>query len=280
MPRPASRKRGNPYRVGMTSFLRGVEGAQMKEPLFWNTLDEAASWLSDATGHTWTDKEVLNAIWLTYGVKARKPLPDGTFAPLAAIRLVVFPPLDIKFGWYELAPGEGVTFQHNMGHQIMPLYQIHIAQLLAMGETDISIAKSPSSVGEKDVIVSVIGDPLRANLSMVRVTGDELQRLTSICKVENLSVDGTTDLKPSAPLPIAPLDIPLSNWKMKIQEQAANIWRRARTQGGNPTKNSIKDDLAKWCRDSKNDIRTPTGINPNSEYIARHVLRKWTPPND
>jgi hypothetical protein len=70
------------------------------------------------------------------------------------------------------------------------------------------------------------------------------------------------------------------NWKMRIQEQATVLWRRYRTNGANPTRNSIKEELAKWCRQPENNVKTSTGINPDAEYIARHVLRKWEPPND
>lgn len=71
---------------------------------------------------------------------------------------------------------------------------------------------------------------------------------------------------------------PAANWKMRVQEEAAARWRRYRANGANPTKNSIKSDLSTWCRE--NDIRTTTGINPDPEYIARHVLRDWSPPDD
>jgi hypothetical protein len=71
---------------------------------------------------------------------------------------------------------------------------------------------------------------------------------------------------------------PVANWKMAIQSQAAVIWRQYRAMAANPTKNSIKGDLARWCRDNK--ITTKTGINPDEDYIYRHVLRGWTPPTD
>lgn len=68
------------------------------------------------------------------------------------------------------------------------------------------------------------------------------------------------------------------HWKMTIQAEAAARWKRLRNSGANPTKNSIKDDLANWARAS--GIKTPYGNNPSPEYIYRHVLRDWTPPDD
>lgn len=67
-----------------------------------------------------------------------------------------------------------------------------------------------------------------------------------------------------------------TNWKMLIQEQAAILWREYKKMDCSPTKNSIKAELAKWCRE--NNVATKTGINPSEDYISRHVLRKWTPP--
>lgn len=66
------------------------------------------------------------------------------------------------------------------------------------------------------------------------------------------------------------------NWILLIQAEAARRWKLLREAGANPTKNSIKGDLAIWCRES--GVLTDGGINPNAEYISRHVLRKWTPP--
>lgn len=66
------------------------------------------------------------------------------------------------------------------------------------------------------------------------------------------------------------------NWILLVQAEAARRWKLLREAGANPTKNNIKDDLAKWCRDRR--VETDRGIYPTAEYIYRHVLRKWTPP--
>ncbi len=68
----------------------------------------------------------------------------------------------------------------------------------------------------------------------------------------------------------------LENWIMQIQAEAAKRWRQQRELGCNPTKHSLKDELANWCKEQ--DIKTKTGITPNTDYIYRHVLRNWTPP--
>jgi len=69
-----------------------------------------------------------------------------------------------------------------------------------------------------------------------------------------------------------------SNWKLLVQAEAAKRWKALRAAGANPTRHSIRDDLAIWCRNEK--VKTKTGINPNPEYIYRHALRNWTPPRD
>lgn len=79
--------------------------------------------------------------------------------------------------------------------------------------------------------------------------------------------------KPSKP-------IPTNNWKLKIQAEAARSWKELVKTGCSPTRYSIKDDLAKWCRD--NEVTTDGGIYPKADYIYKHVLRKaiWKSPTD
>lgn len=69
-----------------------------------------------------------------------------------------------------------------------------------------------------------------------------------------------------------------NNWKLLVQAEAARRWKVLRVSGANPTPHSIRDDLATWCREQ--GVSTKTGINPNAEYIYRHVLRNWIPPAD
>jgi hypothetical protein len=68
------------------------------------------------------------------------------------------------------------------------------------------------------------------------------------------------------------------HWKMIIQSEAANLWKRLVTQGCSPSISSIVDDMAKWCREKK--VLTGGDFYPSREYLRRHVLSKkhWTPP--
>jgi len=73
---------------------------------------------------------------------------------------------------------------------------------------------------------------------------------------------------------------PPENWMMKIQFEATDRWKAQRAMGCNPTRRSMKDELAKWCRD--NHILTAGGINPSADYIYRHVIAKrvWQSPTE
>lgn len=74
--------------------------------------------------------------------------------------------------------------------------------------------------------------------------------------------------------------IPTTNWILKVQAEAAQHWKRLKVLNCNPTRNNIKGDLAKWCRD--NNVKTSSGIFPSDEYIYRHAIRSaiWEPPPD
>lgn len=67
------------------------------------------------------------------------------------------------------------------------------------------------------------------------------------------------------------------NWSLKVQIEATSMFKAWRARGANPTKYNIREDLAKWCRE--NNVKTKSGIFPDPEYIYRHALRKWSPPD-
>jgi len=68
-----------------------------------------------------------------------------------------------------------------------------------------------------------------------------------------------------------------TNWKLQVQAEAARMFLKLRAIGCKPTKHSIKDDLAKWCKET--GVKTKSLIHPDAEYIYRHALRDWTPPD-
>lgn len=70
-----------------------------------------------------------------------------------------------------------------------------------------------------------------------------------------------------------------THWKMLIQIEATDLFKRLRNAGASPTVRSTVDTLAKWCRD--NNIKTDGGIFPCANYLRVHVLsgKHWKPPS-
>jgi hypothetical protein len=71
----------------------------------------------------------------------------------------------------------------------------------------------------------------------------------------------------------------VANWKMQVQTEATALVLRLRKSGANPTKHSIIDPMARWCRE--NGIKTDSGIYPKEGYLRTHVLggKHWDVPN-
>lgn len=69
-----------------------------------------------------------------------------------------------------------------------------------------------------------------------------------------------------------------TNWKMKVQIEAAAHFKVLRKSGASPTVHSILDKMVAWCR--TNDVKTDSGIYPSSGYLRTHVLggKHWSPP--
>lgn len=72
--------------------------------------------------------------------------------------------------------------------------------------------------------------------------------------------------------------IQTSNWRMRIQTQAASHILALRKVGANPTVHSIINDIHAWC--VQNNVRATRGGIPSPGYIRTHVLggKHWTPP--
>lgn len=89
--------------------------------------------------------------------------------------------------------------------------------------------------------------------------------------------------EPAMPAPMVTAkecEVPsVANWKMLVQTEATALCLRLRSAGANPTKNSILESMAKWCRD--NDVKTDRKIYPSANYLRTHVLggKHWDVPN-
>lgn len=105
----------------------------MREPLLWNTLAEAAEWLTEATGDTWTERRVLDAV-------ARRHKPgDGTTPTF----IKAAPPPDTKFGVFDLHD----NLRWSDDWRLIPLWSNDLRQLLAGGwvEKELIDDKYPGS---------------------------------------------------------------------------------------------------------------------------------------
>ena len=106
--------------------------------LEWNTLKEAADYLTGETGEQWTERRVLDA-----ALKVYQPRPGGEAQPT---HIRAAPPRGTRFSLYRFdmqaatAATSPFIHQHNMSWRTIFLYPIHVFELLACGETEISIA--------------------------------------------------------------------------------------------------------------------------------------------
>jgi len=82
---------------------------------------------------------------------------------------------------------------------------------------------------------------------------------------------------PGAPVVDVPVTEP-TQWKMRIQMEAADHMKTLRGSGANPTVRSILERMATWCRD--NEVKTDSNNFPSANYLRTHVLggRHWQPP--
>lgn len=145
------------------------------------------------------------------------------------------------------------------------------AELLQAVKVGTLSVKDPLTLGPHTFPV---GDALRRSRVMV----DDLRQFVA----GRLSVEIA---QTAAPVPVVvasdgPAPLPaVPNWKMLIQAEAAAYCLRLRQSGASPTKHSILDQMAKWCRD--NNVKTDTKIFPSANYLRTHVLggKHWDVPN-
>ena len=101
--------------------------------------------------------------------------------------------------------------------------------------------------------------------------------------IEALQAHGSAQTATPAPVVAALVEPdkagPVANWKMQIQAEATALCLRLRKSGANPTKHSLLDPMARWCRE--NGVKTDGGIYPKEGYLRTHVLggKHWDVPN-
>lgn len=127
-----------------------------------STLEEAAAYLSGKTGDSWTPKSVLDFALTKPKKPSRKPAPIA-FAAM---------PIGTAFGRYEFTSPGGMVRKGSARWQLVPLYPIHAAQLIAAGNTFAGLVESPDddyADGEHYAFIEPLESEHEITLDMVRL---------------------------------------------------------------------------------------------------------------
>lgn len=205
-PRFGRRKRRIPWRrwpgdptQGRAAWGRNMTENRPNDPLLWNTLDEAADYLSIVTGAQWSPNAVLSAA-LEYYNQGHPQRPRPTWIKAA-------PPRSTEFGFYLWdtkagTPANPFVRQYCMPWHTLPLYPVHLSELLATGETRQNIARKPNDdYGQEGQYVFI--EPLEAGFTVTRpmlgMTRDGLLGLLSAITSKKMTPAKTSKTWQEAP---------------------------------------------------------------------------------
>lgn len=158
----------------------------MLEPLLLNTLEEAADWLTEKTKTKVTYKHILSAEIRRY--KSAKPFIHSR-PPKSIINIAL--PRDTEFSMYGWVDGDGFVFKHYASWMLVPLYLVHLWELLIHGETKVSIAQYPDDQrgdGESYIFVGPVLKGCNSDMSMVRIKGNDLKELVSQFNTDDIKL--------------------------------------------------------------------------------------------
>lgn len=166
----------------------------MNEPLAWNTLQEAADFLTATTGVQWTPNKVLSAALETYQ-------PGNTQKPRPTL-IKAAPPRSTALGLYRWDPEIGtpanpMVRQHDAPWQTFSLYHSNVAELLACGESQIAIAQRPEDDHGQEglyVLIEPLDQPFTVTTQMLGLTRVALQQLYSGWQTRNQPIAPDTTI--------------------------------------------------------------------------------------
>ena len=152
----------------------------MQRPFLWNTLDEAAAWLSESTGKPWTEKSVIDAAMKVH-VEGFNHRPRPTLIKAA-------PPPDTKFSLYKWdtergSPQNPFVRVSNVPYQTIPLSYSQLALLLVTGEAKASMVQSPSSddgCENEYIFIEPLGEQFTVTLEMLGLSETNLKALARL----------------------------------------------------------------------------------------------------
>ena len=139
-----------------------------------STLEEAAAYLSGKTGESWTPKSVLDFALTKSKQSSRKPAPIA-FAAM---------PIGTTFGRYEFTSPGGMVRKGSARWQLVPLYPIHAAQLVAAGNTFAGLVESPDddhADGEHYAFIEPLESEHEITLDMVRLKRAAIESIAKQC---------------------------------------------------------------------------------------------------
>lgn len=152
------------------------------EPMLWNTLEEAAAWLSQTRGDTWTAKKVIDAALRAHKQDARHPRPTLISAVL---------PHGCEYGIYvwdapKGSPENPFVPKHPWALPVtepIPLYQAHLGDILLRGKFEISMLQSPESpdgIEGEYRFIEPLGRSIEITMGMLGISGRKLRALAKL----------------------------------------------------------------------------------------------------
>jgi hypothetical protein len=163
----------------------------MDEPLEWNTLDEAAAYLAEATEKEWTPRMVVSACLKHYKIGShRNPRPS---------LLKAAPPIDTPISVYQFKVGEGMVKKFaGMPPQLFPLYPAQLGHLLTRGKTLVGLARDPDECVENEYVMA--DERTCVDLAQVGISRRALESLLKIVRGDaGTAVPATTPVRPAKP---------------------------------------------------------------------------------
>jgi hypothetical protein len=163
----------------------------MDEPLIWNSLDEAAAWLTQATAKPWSVKAVLDA-----EINRVKSVAKNGEIPRPLIKIVM--PRSTSFGRYKIKKGQYMREGEAFWRGPVPLALSHLHDLLLHGSTRVGLVQSPEDDdGEREsVFIDSIEDEHIADMKQAGIKGDDLKYLLDFIKNEAEPVAASKEDKP------------------------------------------------------------------------------------
>jgi hypothetical protein len=154
----------------------------MDEPLIWNSLDDAAAWLTQATGKTWSVKAVLDAEIKRVKSSTRNNEPFRTWIEVAM-------PRGTSFGRYKIKKGQYMREGEAIWRGPVPLTLSHLHDFLFHGTTRVGLVQSPDDDEEREsIFIDSIDNEHIADIKMAGIRGDSLKSLLAFVENKNARI--------------------------------------------------------------------------------------------